>query len=137
MVIWSKIKKKLQKESKKCEIVLDIYNNYIYNCYMSDREYFGFIWDENKNELNKKKHKGLDFETAVRIFADPLLYVDYDSIHSDAEERNRYVGQIAGKYITTVIGTDRGEKIRIISARKSTKKEIMLYAQNAKTIRGY
>lgn len=104
---------------------------------MSDREYFGFVWDENKNELNKKKHKGLDFEIAVRVFLDPLLYVDYDEIHSAVEDRNRYVGQIAGKYITTVIGTDRGEKMRIISARKSTKKEIRLYEKNAKTIRGY
>lgn len=104
---------------------------------MADREYFGFVWDENKNELNKKKHKGLDFETAVRIFVDPLLYIDYDAVHSDDEDRNRYVGQIAGKYVTTVIGTERGEKTRIISARKSTKKEIRLYEENAKTIRGY
>ena len=104
---------------------------------MPDREYFGFVWDEDKNELNKKKHKGLDFETAVRIFVDPLLYVDYDEIHSVGEDRNRYVGQIAEKYITTVIGTDREEKTRIISARRSTKKEIRLYEQNAKTIRGY
>jgi asr0755 protein len=109
----------------------------IYNWYMPDREYFGFVWDEDKNELNKKKHKGLDFETAVRVFVDPLLYVDYDEIHSVGEDRNRYVGQIAGKYITTVIGTDREEKTRIISARRSTKKEIRLYEQNAKTIRGY
>lgn len=104
---------------------------------MPDREYFGFIWDENKNELNKKNHKGLDFETAIRIFVDPLLYVDYDSIHSTDEDRHIFVGQIAGKYITTVIGTEKGEKLRIISARKSTKKEIRLYEQNAKTIRGY
>lgn len=104
---------------------------------MADKEYLGFVWDENKNEVNKKKHKGLDFETAVRIFVDPLLYVDYDVIHSENEDRNRYVGQIEGKYITTVIGTDREGKTRIISARKSTKKEVRLYEQNAKTIRSY
>lgn len=104
---------------------------------MSDREYFGFIWDENKNMRNKKNHHGLDFETAVLIFADPFLYVDYDTLHSADEERNIYVGQIAGRYITTIIGTEREEKIRIISARKSTRKEIQLYEQNAKTVRGY
>lgn len=104
---------------------------------MADREYFGFVWDESKNARNKKIHNGLDFETAVRIFVDPLLYVDYDEIHSENEVRHRYVGQIAGRYITTVIGTDRDDKIRIISARKSTRKEVRLYEQNAKTIRGY
>ncbi|MDE6245883.1 MAG: BrnT family toxin [Treponemataceae bacterium] len=96
-----------------------------------------FFKFKERIKKNKKKHKGLDFETAVRIFVDPLLYVDYDEIHSDGENRNRYVGQIAGKYITTVIGADRGEKMRIISARKSTTKEVRLYEQNAKTIRGY
>lgn len=104
---------------------------------MADKEYFGFVWDESKNARNKKIHNGLDFETAVRIFVDPLLYVDYDEIHSENEVRHRYVGQIAGRYITTVIGTDRDDKIRIISARKSTRKEVRLYEQNAKTIRGY
>lgn len=34
---------------------------------MADKEYYGFVWDENKNSLNKKKHK-VSFEIAVRIF---------------------------------------------------------------------
>lgn len=104
---------------------------------MADKEYYGFVWDENKNKINQKKHHGLDFETAVHIFTDPLLYVDYDEIHSEDEFRDRYIGKIEGRYITTVFATDRDEKIRIISARKSTKKEISLYEQNAKTVQGY
>ncbi|MBQ3799080.1 MAG: BrnT family toxin [Treponema sp.] len=104
---------------------------------MADREYFGFVWDEDKNRYNIGKHKGLDFETAVRVFADPLLYIDYDEAHSLDEPRNKYVGMIEGRYITTVFATDREDKIRIISARKSTQKEIRLYEQNAKAIRGY
>jgi uncharacterized DUF497 family protein len=103
---------------------------------MADKEYYGFIWDESKNQANIKKHHGLDFETAVRIFADPLLYVDYDELHSDDEFRSRYIGKIEGRYVTTVFATDRDDKIRIISARKSTKKEIRLYEQNAKTVQG-
>ncbi|MCH5291744.1 MAG: hypothetical protein J1D88_08340 [Treponema sp.] len=68
--------------------------------------------EEDRNELNKKRHRGLCFETAVIIFADPLLYVDYDEIHSDSDDRNRYVGQIAGKYVTNVIGTSRARAAR-------------------------
>lgn len=103
---------------------------------MADKEYYGFVWDENKNQANIKNHDGLDFETAVHIFVDPLLYVDYDELHSENEYRDRYIGKIEGRYITTVIATDRDDKIRIISARKSTKKEVRLYEQNAKTIQG-
>ena len=44
---------------------------------MADKEYFGFIWDENKNKSNKKKHK-VSFELAVRIFNDPCLYFEFD-----------------------------------------------------------
>ena len=104
---------------------------------MADREYFGFVWDEEKNRINIEKHGGLDFETAVRIFSDPLLYSDYDEDHSQDEPRDRYVGIIAGRHVTTVFATDRGDKRRIISARKSTKKEVQLYEENAKAIRGY
>lgn len=96
-----------------------------------------FIWDTNKNEINKKKHKGLSFEIASRIFNDPLLYADYDFSHSENEDREKYIGKIEGHYIATVIATDKENLIRLISARKATKTEVKLYEQNAKEIRGY
>ena len=48
-----------------------------------------FVWDTEKNELNKKKHAGLSFELASRVFNDPLLYNVYDYSHSDDEYREK------------------------------------------------
>ncbi len=40
-----------------------------------------FEWDENKNELNKKKHDGIDFEIAIRVFLDPKRIEKLDLKH--------------------------------------------------------
>ena len=96
-----------------------------------------FIWDKAKNEYNKAKHEGLSFELASRIFADPLLYQDYDYFHSDNEDRDKFIGMIDGHFIAVVIATDREELIRLISARKAEKTEVRLYEENAKRIQGY
>ena len=83
------------------------------------------IWDTEKNELNKKKHAGLSFELASRVFNDPLLYNVYDYSHAaDEEDREKYIGKIDGKYIVSVIATDRDNLIG-------------LYEENAKRIQGY
>lgn len=94
-----------------------------------------FVWDTEKNEINKKKH-GISFEVAVQIFNDPLLYTEYDKENS--EEHNEYremqIGRL-GNFITlSVSTTDREGKIRIFSARKSAKKEIEIYERNAKNL---
>ena len=85
-----------------------------------------FEWDDNKEQINIKKH-GMDFETASRVFDG--YYVDiYDEKHSDFEDRYLAIGmvnQIA--CIVTVVYTERGERIRIISARKATKEEREMY----------
>lgn len=96
-----------------------------------------FVWDTAKNEYNKAIHKGLSFELASRVFNDPLLYQDYDYFHSTDECREKYIGKIEGRYIVTVIATDREGLIRLISARKAEKTEVRLYEENAKRIRGY
>jgi len=77
-------------------------------------------WDDNKNEINKKKH-GISFETAAEIFLDDYRFDDYDEFHSDFEDRIKTVGMVEN--ILAVIYTERGEKYRIISARKATKSE--------------
>lgn len=103
-----------------------------------DFVYLGaFIWDTRKNEYNKANYKGLSFELAARIFNDPLLYSDYDYIHSTDEHREKFIGKLAGRYIISVIATDKEGLIRIISARKANSKEVKLYEQNAKKIQGY
>lgn len=96
-----------------------------------------FVWDTAKNEANKANHERLSFEMASRVFSDPLLYEDFDFLHSDEEHREKYIGRIEGLYITSVIATDRERLIRIISARRATPKEIRLYEENAKRIQGY
>lgn len=96
-----------------------------------------FVWDTAKNEHNIANHEGLSFEMASRVFGDPMLYEDFDWLHSEEEHREKCIGRIDGLYITSVIATDRGKLIRIISARRATPKEIQLYEENAKRIQGH
>ena len=77
-------------------------------------------WDDEKNEINKKKHK-ITFEFAAKVFLDENLIIEYDELHSDAEDRIKAIGRV-GK-ILTVIYTERGEKYRLISARRANKNE--------------
>jgi uncharacterized protein len=85
-----------------------------------------FEWDENKAESNFVKH-GIQFEEAVTVFADPYLIFTEDSSHSQAEEREWAIGEAEDGSIVVVVFTMRGERIRIISARKATKKECQQY----------
>ena len=79
-----------------------------------------FEWDDVKAEKNWKKHK-VRFETAVEVFLDEYAYDEYDELHSDDEDRIKIVGKVEN--ILTVVYTERGERNRIISARRATKKE--------------
>jgi uncharacterized protein len=85
-----------------------------------------FEWDENKAELNFLKH-GIQFEEAVTVFADPYLMFTEDSSHSQGEEREWAIGEMEDGLIVVVVFTMRGEGIRIISARKATKRECQKY----------
>lgn len=96
-----------------------------------------FVWDTVKNEANIRNHEGLSFEKASRIFNDPFLFQDYDYSHSVDEDRDKFIGQVEGLYVATVIATDREGLIRLISARRATAKEVRIYAENAKRIQGY
>lgn len=82
-----------------------------------------FEWDENKNQANIKKHK-IDFQAASTVFLDENHVEIYDDIHSADEDRYVVIGKM---YETTVVlyvsYTERGDNIRIISARKATKTE--------------
>lgn len=86
-----------------------------------------FEWDENKNRLNIQKH-GIDFNDAIEIFKHPLLSLE-DNREYYAEERWLGIGWIKNM-MGVVIYTERtGDVIRIISARKATKKEVHYYEQ--------
>ena len=87
-----------------------------------------FEWDENKEQINIKKH-GMDFETASRVFDDENRIEIYDDLHSDYEDRYITIGMIDEiTCIAMVVYTERGtDVIRIISARKATPKERRKY----------
>ena len=81
-------------------------------------------WDDEKNQINKKKH-GISFEDAARIFLDDNRIDIFDESHSDDEERIKVIGLV--EEVLTVIYTERSEKYRIISARQATKREERIY----------
>jgi len=85
-----------------------------------------FEWNDNKTESNALKH-GITFEEAVTVFADPYLLFTEDSKHSQGEEREWAIGEAENGSIAVVVFTMRGKQIRIISARKATKKECQRY----------
>lgn len=86
-----------------------------------------FEWDKKKNKINFIKHK-ISFETAMRVFKDKNRLEIYDALHSEIEDRYMTIGVINNVvYLVTVIYTERGEVIRLISARKATLEERKKY----------
>ena len=89
-----------------------------------------FVWDEDKNRANIKKH-GISFSVAARVFDDDLRLEYPDPKHSQDEERYLTIGLVHD--VLTVVYCDReklftGETdIRIISARLATKLERNAY----------
>lgn len=89
------------------------------------REDYEFEWDEAKNASNSKKH-GVTFSDATQIWNDPMFLEVL--LTSEPEERRAVIGKVGKNDYLTAIVTYRGSAIRIISARKSTKKEVDAYA---------
>ena len=86
-----------------------------------------FEWDDEKNEINIKKHK-LSFSVAKFVFNDENRIEIFDEAHSSYEERYITIGLINQiPVVVTVVYTERGQRIRLISARKATPKERSLY----------
>jgi uncharacterized DUF497 family protein len=84
-----------------------------------------FDWDEEKNEINKKKH-GIDFEDAIHVFNDPYHAEIYDNVHSTDEERWIIIGDI-GLIVLIVVTYREEDIIRIISAREASSMERRKY----------
>ena len=83
-----------------------------------------FEWDENKNRINEKKH-GIDFSLAARVFFDNNRIEEYDEEHSTYEDRYISLGLVDD--VLVVVHTDRGEAVRIISARQANERERRKY----------
>ncbi|MDR0312535.1 MAG: BrnT family toxin [Treponema sp.] len=89
-----------------------------------------FIWDENKNRANIKKH-GVDFDDAVRAWYDPDRLDFFDEEHSLNEPRWIFLGSVAGVVLFVVETEPDKETVRVISARRATKREQEAYYGNS------
>ena len=89
-----------------------------------------FEWDPNKAKKNIKIH-GVSFDEASSAFKDTLSLTIYDPLHSDEEDRFILIGTSFKNRLLVVVHTERGDKIRIISARKARKNERKYYEKNA------
>ncbi|OOP55624.1 MAG: hypothetical protein AYP45_13800 [Candidatus Brocadia carolinensis] len=84
-----------------------------------------------RGKMNIKIHS-VSFDEASTSFKDALSLTIYDPLHSDEEERFVLIGNSCKNRLLAVVHTERGDNIRIISARKAIKNERKQYEENAK-----
>jgi len=88
-----------------------------------------FEWDLKKAAINFKKH-GVSFEEAVTVFGDSFSLTFSDPDHTHDESRFLTVGLSGNGRVLIISHTDRAENVRIINARKMTKRERKFYEEN-------
>jgi len=88
-----------------------------------------FEWDEDKAGANLEKH-GVSFEESQTVFDDPLFVDFYDLEHSYDEHRYIILGASNQGRLLTVSYTERGDNIRLISAREATAAERRAYEKD-------
>jgi uncharacterized protein len=88
-----------------------------------------FEWDEVKAAGNVRKHR-VSFEEAASAFSDALAYTFDDPDHSVGEQRLLTFGLSRFGHLLAVVHTERGQAIRIISARRATRHERGIYEQS-------
>jgi uncharacterized protein len=93
-----------------------------------------FQWDPKKAKENLETH-GISFDEASTAFGDTLSLAIYDPLHSEEEDRFILIGNSHRNRLLVIVHTERAENIRIISARKATKKERKQHEENAKRSR--
>jgi len=81
-----------------------------------------FEWDRAKAEQNLKRHR-VSFDEAVTAFYDPLAATFEDPDHPGGERRFITVGHSSHDRLLVVVHVERGDTIRIISARLTTARE--------------
>jgi uncharacterized DUF497 family protein len=89
-----------------------------------------FVWDEAKNRINLRKH-GIDFADAIDVFNHPVL-TTLDGRDDYGEERWIALGWMKATMAVVVYVERCGPAIRIVSARKATKREAKRYEQSVK-----
>jgi uncharacterized protein len=89
-----------------------------------------FEWNPDKAKINLEKH-GVSFQEASTVFNDPLSITFPDPDHSIGENRYVIIGISRFGQLLVISHTDRGEKVRIISARKTTRQERRFYEEGS------
>ena len=88
-----------------------------------------YEWDPKKAKTNQRKH-GVSFEEAATVFLDPLAVTYPDPDHSDEEVREITIGHSARRRVVFLWHMQRGDRIRIIGARKVTPRERKQYEES-------
>lgn len=89
-----------------------------------------FEWDPLKATSNVQKHN-VSFQEAATVFQDALSVTFPDPDHSMGESRYVIIGLSQYGQLLVVAHTERGDRIRIISARRTTQNEQRFYEENA------
>lgn len=87
-----------------------------------------FEWDKGNKDKNQVKH-GICAQECEEVFFDPDKKILKDILHSDNEDRYLLIGQTAAKKVLFIVFTIRRQKVRIISARVTNKRERGLYEE--------
>ncbi|GDY23637.1 hypothetical protein LBMAG56_49840 [Verrucomicrobiota bacterium] len=88
-----------------------------------------FEWDARKAQTNLAKH-GVGFEEATTVFGDPLSVTIPDLAHSQTEPRFIILGRSHRQRLLVVVHTERRDNIRLISARRASRRERKNYEEN-------
>lgn len=89
-----------------------------------------YEWDPKKATANLRKH-GMSFEEAATVFLDPLAITFPDPDHSGEEDREITIGLTTKQRVVFVSHSPRGDRARIIGARRATPKERKQYEEGA------
>jgi len=90
-----------------------------------------FEWSASKARLNAEHH-GVTFDEAATVFRDPLARIFDDPVHSSGEHRELLVGHSRRARLIIVSFAERGGRVRIISARQTTRRERREYEQGTR-----
>ena len=94
-----------------------------------EEKVFEFEWDRGNSGKNKRH--GVEDPESEEPFLDPKKVVLRDTLHSDEEERFLLLGKTKKGRLLFVVFSKRKQKVRIISARDTNRKERPLYEKNA------
>jgi uncharacterized DUF497 family protein len=87
-----------------------------------------FEWNSTKAAENARKH-GVGFEEAASVFGDPLSMTIADADHSNEEDRFVTLGRSSTCRLLVVVHVERGDRIRLISARQASSREKKQYEE--------